>query len=529
MTIKMPIGATSITTLLLCVFSGYGQTQVDIRAQGRNFDFSGANSTKPLKTGTALPAQCNTGEMFFKTDAPAGQNVYGCTATNTWQAQAGSSGGAGGSVLYGTAAARPSTCSDGAMYYNTDLNSMSGCHPADTWGTVASGTSGSLLPAVTGVFPGSTATVGALCLGQGCGATFGATLCSFSDAPVFQVTVGTTATTGRIWINSSCQRVVNYDASLTIALGNGLTGDTVSTAFPADVLPVATFATSGTTITSVINMLYPKTTTLTSGAGPWMVSKTATGFQGTCPTCADTAAPNTFAGKQSMTPTSSAAGFNLGTLAGDPSPCTSGDMWFNSTTGKYRACNAGAPQDFATALTASATAAWPFGWPGNPGTVKLGGVSAIRYYQFFDLGPVGGSFNKAIFHTGGSDSGKVLTACIMNPTGSLLQQSSVVSLGSGTGKAAVTFSGGVTIKDGYWLGLLSDSTVLTVYAAFSDAGTDSMWNDYLTGESASVLPIVIGSNAATGSGASLSCPASIGTKAQPAANDTHYPTVVLLQ
>ena len=44
MTIKMRIGATSITTLLLCVFSGYGQTQVDIRAQGRNFDFSGANS-----------------------------------------------------------------------------------------------------------------------------------------------------------------------------------------------------------------------------------------------------------------------------------------------------------------------------------------------------------------------------------------------------------------------------------------------------------------------------------------------------
>src|SRR6478672_8577961 len=108
MTIKMRIGATSITTLLLCALSGYGQTQVDIRAQGRNFDFSGANSTKPLKTGTALPAQCNTGEMFFKTDAPAGQNVYGCTATNTWQAQA--SGGAGESVSSGTAAARPATC-----------------------------------------------------------------------------------------------------------------------------------------------------------------------------------------------------------------------------------------------------------------------------------------------------------------------------------------------------------------------------------------------------------------------------------
>src|SRR3954454_21836304 len=121
MTIKMRIRATSIFLLLLCAFCGYSQTQVDIRAQGRNFDFSGANSTKPLKTGTALPAQCNMGEMFFKTDAPAGQNVYGCTAANTWLAEAGSSGG-GRSLLYGAAAARPSSCIDGTIYYNTDLN-----------------------------------------------------------------------------------------------------------------------------------------------------------------------------------------------------------------------------------------------------------------------------------------------------------------------------------------------------------------------------------------------------------------------
>src|SRR4051794_26206225 len=150
MTIRMRIGATSITTLLVFAFTGYGQTQVDIRAQGRNFDFSGANSTKPLKTGTALPAQCNMGEMFFKTDAPAGQNVYGCTAANTWLAQAGSSGGGGGSLLYGAATARPSSCIDGTMYYNTDLNTVSGCHPSNTWGTLASGTAGTLLPIVTG-------------------------------------------------------------------------------------------------------------------------------------------------------------------------------------------------------------------------------------------------------------------------------------------------------------------------------------------------------------------------------------------
>ena len=180
-------------------------------------------------------------------------------------------------------------------------------------------------------------------------------------------------------------------------------------------------------------------------------------------------------------------------------------------------------------MNAAATTAWPFGWPGSSGAVRLGGASAIRYYQFFHLGAVGNTFNKAIFHTGGSDSGRVLTACIMDSSGILIKQSSVAGLGSGSVKAALTFSGGITVKDGYWLGLLSDSTVLTVYASFADGGTDSMWNDYLTGEPVSTLPIISGSNPGTGSSSSLTCPASIGTKVQVAASDAHYPTVGLLQ
>lgn len=55
-------------------------------------DFSGAASTKSVKAGTSLPGTCAVGELFFKTDATAGANVYGCTATNTWTAQAGSAG-----------------------------------------------------------------------------------------------------------------------------------------------------------------------------------------------------------------------------------------------------------------------------------------------------------------------------------------------------------------------------------------------------------------------------------------------------
>lgn len=72
--------------IVLCWASaGFSWAQrVDLGKQGRNFDFSAAPATKPSKTGTTLPASCSVGETFFKTDAPAGQNLYGCTAANQW-------------------------------------------------------------------------------------------------------------------------------------------------------------------------------------------------------------------------------------------------------------------------------------------------------------------------------------------------------------------------------------------------------------------------------------------------------------
>ena len=59
-------------------------------------DFTGAASTAPMKSGTALPSTCSVGQAFFKTDAVAGQNIYLCTATNSWTQVQGSSGGGGG-------------------------------------------------------------------------------------------------------------------------------------------------------------------------------------------------------------------------------------------------------------------------------------------------------------------------------------------------------------------------------------------------------------------------------------------------
>src|SRR5579872_2487626 len=62
----------------------HAQTQVDLRTQSKSIDFSSAASTKPSQTGTSLPVTCSVGATFFHTAAPAGHNLYGCTAPNTW-------------------------------------------------------------------------------------------------------------------------------------------------------------------------------------------------------------------------------------------------------------------------------------------------------------------------------------------------------------------------------------------------------------------------------------------------------------
>ncbi len=60
------------------------------------FDISGKTSTKPVKTGTSDPGTCGVGELLFRTDLTAGQNLKGCTSSNTWTAL----GATGGSPAF---------------------------------------------------------------------------------------------------------------------------------------------------------------------------------------------------------------------------------------------------------------------------------------------------------------------------------------------------------------------------------------------------------------------------------------------
>src|ERR1700676_3716587 len=85
-------GRRAVILAPLLAVLGQAQTQGDLRTQSKSVDFAAFSSTRPLQTGTALPGTCLVGQMFFKSDASAGQNLYACTAVNTWTVEAGGSG-----------------------------------------------------------------------------------------------------------------------------------------------------------------------------------------------------------------------------------------------------------------------------------------------------------------------------------------------------------------------------------------------------------------------------------------------------
>jgi len=176
----------------------WAQTKVDLRTQSKSVDFSAAASTRPTKTGTVLPASCAVGELFYKTDAAAGVNLYGCTAANAWNQEGVSGGTAQANVAdsFKVAQTGPSSISIGAN-----------CAPSAP-----------------------------------CNARFGGLVYSFTSMAA--ATVGSGTGTLRIYISSAGNIVVGHDVNVTCtALCLAQSG---ITAFPADSIPVFTWTvTSG--------------------------------------------------------------------------------------------------------------------------------------------------------------------------------------------------------------------------------------------------------------------------------------------
>jgi uncharacterized protein DUF5907 len=79
-------------------YAGLASTNVYTGRQ----DASGAASTAANKTGTTLPATCVVGDTFFKSNDPAGRNIYGCTVANTWTLEGDGTGAAGTVSVSGT-------------------------------------------------------------------------------------------------------------------------------------------------------------------------------------------------------------------------------------------------------------------------------------------------------------------------------------------------------------------------------------------------------------------------------------------
>lgn len=79
-----------LTAAFACL--AVGQTKINLQHQAKSVDFT-AITTKPLQTGTSLPGTCEVGQMFFLSNAPTGENLYGCVALDTWSLESGSGSG----------------------------------------------------------------------------------------------------------------------------------------------------------------------------------------------------------------------------------------------------------------------------------------------------------------------------------------------------------------------------------------------------------------------------------------------------
>jgi hypothetical protein len=197
---KSTLLASSLIWCVLAIPSAAQTTRIDLRTQSKDVDFSGANSTKPFRTGTQLPATCSIGETFLKMDASLGQNLYVCTAADLWTRQ----GGAG---------------------MVSQLNDF-----AVTWTN----------PTVL--------TLGASCgSATPCNVRIGSTVYSYAQSCTATISAGT----GTAYIYLTSTGVLTIGHNVTVASSSGCFAQAGVTSFPPDSIPLYTWtATNGTWDTS---------------------------------------------------------------------------------------------------------------------------------------------------------------------------------------------------------------------------------------------------------------------------------------
>jgi hypothetical protein len=184
---------------LVLAASSFGQTLVDLRTQSKSIDFSALPSTRPVQVGTALPATCQVGQLFFKADAPAGANIYGCAATNLWSVQSGGGG---------------------------------------------NGSGGASMASQLGDLQATRTSANVLAIGANCSAS---TPCNVRfGSIVFTLTSGATATvsgttTGMLFVYVAANGMLTVGHNLNVTC-NGCIAQANVTSFPPDAIPLATWS-----------------------------------------------------------------------------------------------------------------------------------------------------------------------------------------------------------------------------------------------------------------------------------------------
>ena len=257
-----------------------GQTQVDLKTQTKNVDFSAAPTTKPVKAGTALPATCTSGELFFKTNAAPGGNLYLCTAVNTWTPS-------------GLASASQAT----------DF----------------------------------------LVTAQGASATIQCTVCQYGiGAKTFVVssTMSASGLTGSggsatvfFYLNPTGTPQFGYDGTtVTGATLTGLAGQTLITSFPGDSIPLATCAVLANQFTACTDFraVYRRSVAV-AGIGIVVLEDPSTGLTTYAVNPALVglvAGSNIWTGNNDFSGASHSTPAKTGLIANRPATCTVGELYF---------------------------------------------------------------------------------------------------------------------------------------------------------------------------------------------------------
>jgi len=205
-------------------------TLVDLRAQSKNVDFSTAATTRPFKSGTALPATCSIGAMFYLTNATAGSNVYGCTATNVWTPEgSGGSGAQSASQLTDLAASlsAPNVLAIGAgcsavapcnVRFGSTVHSFTSSSTATI--NAGSGTAFLYLDSNGNLTVGHSMTVAC---SSGCAAVSGISAFPSNSVPLF-----TWSATNGAWNAAGGTDLRAFQSTTIVAAGTGLVGTTTN-------------------------------------------------------------------------------------------------------------------------------------------------------------------------------------------------------------------------------------------------------------------------------------------------------------